>query len=664
MPKTCAADQQGSESSSLLDEIRKEFRICCSSTRNESSVFSIRSKQAVQTVTAESLARRWLQLVETDRARRGLGPPGALDEQAVALRMTQLLRELDISGRGVVHEEEWVHGIHLLSSDRLAEQIRPLLRISLASRPQTLAELHGLFEQADSAGSGRLSIKQVSELYSSGVFRISPESTEGHMLNDEEVRSYGPERLARELVEVMDVDCDARVSYAEFVAFCVGRRRTPVYLYMYDLSKGLATLLAPWILGPGLDCIWHSGLVVFDKEYFFAKDAVWDNPGKTDFGVPTKEVFLGYTVWTKSELHAFICNELKPVFHRDTYDAIGNNCNHFADRLSLWLTGKHLPDEVLLQTERLMNIVAVRAIRPALNRLLRDHVAARSTPNPADEESLAKGQNRSADGPSQLQPWHPQRGVRMPIGPSEEVSVGTVVSVQPSWGRGAGALGMVCEQPVSELTGMRSGLRIVAECGSWHGALGFCCRPSEQPHPCGAAEAEQQRERDPSLVWVRYFELTPPDSVGAGWSGRVCLEALPRDRLLRVKPEDSVKRPTYLAAIAAISSAALTPMHRSSPLLRQCDDEALLQPPSRMGLPQQTRGASLSPLTAPKLLPEPHGSRRRSGSGFCSGSSVNGGLEGMRPRSHRESPEYNLESLTSSRRQGADGLEDDSLRLA
>ncbi|CAE7512803.1 desi1 [Symbiodinium sp. CCMP2456] len=68
------------------------------------------------------------------------------------------------------------------------------------------------------------------------------------------------------------------------------------------------------------------GIVAFEKEYFFSNDTIFDIPGKTSFGEPSQVRSLGYTFWSQDELHDFIVNDLKPIFHRDTYDVICNNC--------------------------------------------------------------------------------------------------------------------------------------------------------------------------------------------------------------------------------------------------------------------------------------------------------------------------------------------------
>lgn len=107
-------------------------------------------------------------------------------------------------------------------------------------------------------------------------------------------------------------------------------------LHCYDLSRGSGRQLK-WLLGEGLKEIWHTGVVAFDKEYFFSSDTIFDTPGflaiseaprlfseakrasesllRRDFVAerPFHEVrSLGYTFWNQDELHDFIVGELKP----------------------------------------------------------------------------------------------------------------------------------------------------------------------------------------------------------------------------------------------------------------------------------------------------------------------------------------------------------------
>merc|ERR1712157_534120 len=165
-------------------------------------------------------------------------------------------------------------------------------------------------------------------------------------------------------IDAVDVDGDEKIDYIEMASFCVGRRKQKVFIHLYDLLEGAAQLFHDAV---GMKNVWHTGVSVFGLEYFFSNDTVFDDPGETSFGKPTKVVFVGNTLWTKQEMHAFISYELKPAFHRDTYDIICNNCNHFSDRLCMFLTGKRLPEEVLAQSNHLMEVASIRTLKPFLN---------------------------------------------------------------------------------------------------------------------------------------------------------------------------------------------------------------------------------------------------------------------------------------------------------
>ncbi len=44
---------------------------------------------------------------------------------------------------------------------------------------------------------------------------------------------------------------------------------TRVHLLVYDLTKGMAAMMSQGILGQKIDGVWHSGVQVFDREYYF-----------------------------------------------------------------------------------------------------------------------------------------------------------------------------------------------------------------------------------------------------------------------------------------------------------------------------------------------------------------------------------------------------------
>jgi len=161
-----------------------------------------------------------------------------------------------------------------------------------------------------------------------------------------------------------------------------------VKLYMYDLSKGLAKVLSPMLgswwsktIEEDFEGVWHSGIVVFGQEYYFNGDLVHVRPGETAWGEPTKVVSIGYTPCSRKALHQFVVGELRPLFNRSSYDALNNNCNHFADRLTMYLCNRHMPAHILQQPKKLAELPGLQLLRPLL-----DHCLGGGSPGPADCE--------------------------------------------------------------------------------------------------------------------------------------------------------------------------------------------------------------------------------------------------------------------------------------
>jgi len=42
-----------------------------------------------------------------------------------------------------------------------------------------------------------------------------------------------------------------------------------VYLYVYDLTNGMAAMMAPSLIGRPLEGIWHTSIVVYNTEFYF-----------------------------------------------------------------------------------------------------------------------------------------------------------------------------------------------------------------------------------------------------------------------------------------------------------------------------------------------------------------------------------------------------------
>lgn len=227
------------------------------------------------------------------------------------------------------------------------------------------------------------------------------------------------DELVDGVVRALEMPEDTLVAPRDFLAICLGRRVWPVTLHLYDLSHGVASVLAPLLLNERIEGVWHTGVVIYGREYFFGGEIYYDVAGQTGFGVPRQSRSLGHTLRSREEFHTFIVDDLKPLFTREAYDAANNNCNHFTDRASLWLVGKHIPEEVLVQPELLVRSGVGRALRPVMTKLLGQYFNPKRTSADVALESSAlhlAGLAIRPDGsevanPNAQEPW----GLTIPL---------------------------------------------------------------------------------------------------------------------------------------------------------------------------------------------------------------------------------------------------------
>ena len=143
-------------------------------------------------------------------------------------------------------------------------------------------------------------------------------------------------------------------------------------LALYDLSKGVAQWVPASLLGGHtFDGVWHSGIRVFGKEFWFGGVILESEFADVPFGAPTKILRLGTTLRTHEDLVEFLKEDVYVDYNPKSYDVLRRNCNHFSNELAQFLLhGKQLPEEVLLQPEWVKNAILVSIFHPALNRWL------------------------------------------------------------------------------------------------------------------------------------------------------------------------------------------------------------------------------------------------------------------------------------------------------
>ncbi|WOL07099.1 desumoylating isopeptidase 1 [Canna indica] len=127
-----------------------------------------------------------------------------------------------------------------------------------------------------------------------------------------------------------------------------------VKLHVYDLSQGLARQVSMTLLGKAIEAVWHTGLVVYEKEYYFSGGIQQDPAGKTPYGTPMRVVELGVTHVPKEVFEEYL-QEISPRYTAETYSILSHNCNNFSNEVAQFLVGTTIPDYILQLPNEVMN---------------------------------------------------------------------------------------------------------------------------------------------------------------------------------------------------------------------------------------------------------------------------------------------------------------------
>lgn len=243
---------------------------------------------------------------------------------------------------------EWIHFIMLRSSAPshiAAKHVNRRLHYVLGADRGVLNRLHSAFEVADKDDIGMLR----QENWKSGLEAVG----------------------VRNPIKV-DVDEDGYLDYYEYVSHAIGFEPHVVELAMYDLSKGLAQWVPSALLsGHKFKGVWHTGVRVFGKEYWFGGAVLECKFNKVPFGEPAKVAMLGYTLRTREELLEFIRDDLYSVYNPLGYDILRRNCNHFSEEIVQFLLhGRQIPEEVRVQPRWAENASVLQVVQPILGQLL------------------------------------------------------------------------------------------------------------------------------------------------------------------------------------------------------------------------------------------------------------------------------------------------------
>jgi hypothetical protein len=141
-----------------------------------------------------------------------------------------------------------------------------------------------------------------------------------------------------------------------------------VELYVYDLSQGMARQLSLQFLGKAIDGVWHTGVGVYGKEYFFGGGIQSVPLGRSPYGVPVQVIDLGYTEVPKDYFEEYL-DDIRPRFTHETYNIVHHNCNNFSDEVSQFLVGSGIPQHILHLPAEVLNSPMGAMLRPMLENL-------------------------------------------------------------------------------------------------------------------------------------------------------------------------------------------------------------------------------------------------------------------------------------------------------
>ncbi|KAF4034407.1 PUL domain-containing protein [Phytophthora infestans] len=145
-----------------------------------------------------------------------------------------------------------------------------------------------------------------------------------------------------------------------------------VTLHVYDLSNGMARQLSPALLGKTIDGVWHTGVLVFGKEYFFGGGGIQAMQPELvvqRYGMhPVRTITLGETSLTQQQLEQYL-RENSARFTDATYDLLRHNCNNFSDDVSKFLVGSGIPQYILDLPNEALNSPFGAMLRPMLENM-------------------------------------------------------------------------------------------------------------------------------------------------------------------------------------------------------------------------------------------------------------------------------------------------------
>lgn len=381
--------------------------ICCSGQKHDPA--QMVPRESVLTLEQRQRVRPLLCDLEAD-FKEFAGDDGSLDaselsaiwKKCAALKVGELSEEdvqlidktaaaglaamdLDLSGT-VTYEEFVSYMLGGFEKRGPLKDLRQGLQKTIQKDPNRLKELVHRFQTWDKNGDGFITLDELATyLEELSEFPDNTSNQESHARRKDSTTRMS--RVLKEQFQNIDVDGDGKLDLWEVLAHALGRRKTPVELLLYDISKGISKQFSAILLGKKFEAIYHASVLVFGSEYWYGGSVFRSQPPCTQiFGPPLQKsviqmqpssykaglmsIRIGYTLATAKEFERYANDVLSKKYTRESYDVLTHNCIHFADEASNFLSGMHLPDVVRHLPDHVLSTPTARVLRPFLNRWL------------------------------------------------------------------------------------------------------------------------------------------------------------------------------------------------------------------------------------------------------------------------------------------------------
>ncbi|KAI9509187.1 DUF862-domain-containing protein [Russula earlei] len=163
---------------------------------------------------------------------------------------------------------------------------------------------------------------------------------------------------------------------------------SPVKLYVYDLSNGMVRAMSMQLVGRQIDGIWHTSVVVFNKEIFYGQGIHITPPGRSFHGQPLQVLDIGETALDEQIFEEYIA-EMREHYTADKYHLLDFNCNSFTDDCIGFLTGGSIPSWIKDLPSDFLSTPFGAALRPTIDSMFGRSTVAPTTATLARQQPPA-----------------------------------------------------------------------------------------------------------------------------------------------------------------------------------------------------------------------------------------------------------------------------------